>query len=80
MPEVTATAAARNFADMLDAVEHRGEHFTIVRRGKVIAHLEPTTRGRGVDAKELLRRHRPDAAWRRDLSAVRSLLEIDQRR
>ena len=26
MPEVSATEAARNFADILDAVEHRGEH------------------------------------------------------
>ena len=40
LPDVTATDAARNFADLLDAVEHRGEHFTIVRRGKAIADLE----------------------------------------
>jgi diketogulonate reductase-like aldo/keto reductase len=31
---VSATDAARNFADLLDAIEHRGEHFTIVRRGQ----------------------------------------------
>jgi antitoxin (DNA-binding transcriptional repressor) of toxin-antitoxin stability system len=32
---------------MLDAVEHRGETLTIVRRGEVIAQLEParTTSG-----------------------------------
>ena len=40
MTEVNATSAARNFAELLDAVEHRGERFTIVRRGKVIAQLE----------------------------------------
>ncbi len=79
MPDVTATDAARHFADLLDAVEHRGEHFTIVRRGKAIAHLEPTSRGRGFDAKALLHRHRPDPAWSSDLSAVRALLEIDER-
>ena len=42
MSEISATEAARNFADLLDAVEHRGETFTIVRRGKPIASLQPT--------------------------------------
>ena len=79
MPDVTATDAARNFADLLDAIEHRGEHFTIVRRGKAIAHLEPVSRGGGAGCKALLRRHRPDADWARDLDAVRGLLEIDDR-
>lgn len=80
MPDVTATDAARNFADLLDAVEHRGEHFTIVRRGKAIAHLEPTSRGRGVDAKALLRKHRPDAKWAAEVRGVRELLEVEDRR
>ena len=79
MPEITATDAARNFADLLDAVEHRGEHYTIVRRGRAIAHLEPLDRGRGAEVKELLRRRRPDAAWSDDLEAVRELLEIERR-
>jgi prevent-host-death family protein len=79
MPNVTATEAARNFADLLNAVEHRGEHFTIVRRGKAIAQLEPTSRRRGGDAKDVLRRHRPDATWARDVGAVRALLEVDER-
>jgi hypothetical protein len=30
VPEITATDAARNFADLLDAVEHRGEHFGLL--------------------------------------------------
>jgi len=79
MPDVTATDAARNFADLLDAVEHRGERFTIIRRGKAIASLEPTAQGHGAAAKEVLSRHRPDARWKRDLDEVRALLEIDQR-
>ncbi len=79
MPEVTATDAARNFADLLDAIEHRGEHFTIVRRGKAIAHLEPMSGGRGSETKALLRRHRPDRNWADDLHEVRGLLEIDER-
>lgn len=79
MPEITATEAARRFADVLDAVEHDHESFTIVRRGRVVAQLEPVTRGRGADVKALLRRHRPDEAWADDLAAVRSLVELDDR-
>jgi len=79
MPDVTATDAARNFADLLDAIEHRGEHFTIVRRGKAIAHLEPVNRGLGEDVKAMLRRHRPDPNWASDLDEVRSFLEIEDR-
>ena len=79
MPDVTATDAARNFADLLDAIEHRGEHFTIVRRGKAIAHLEPMNRGLGTDVKALLRRHRPDPDWARDVDQVRQLLEVEER-
>ncbi len=79
MPDVSATDAARNFADLLDAIEHRGESFTIVRRGKAIAHLEPMNRGLGTDVKALLRRHRPDPDWASDLYEVRELLEIEER-
>ncbi len=79
MPDVTATDAARNFADLLDAIEHRGERFTIVRRGKAIAHLEPLHDGHGADVKSLLCRHRPDALWAGEIDEVRALLEIDSR-
>jgi antitoxin (DNA-binding transcriptional repressor) of toxin-antitoxin stability system len=79
MPDVTATDAARNFADLLDAIEHRGEHFTIVRRGKAIAHLEPMNRGLGSDVKALLSRHRPDPDWASDLEEVREFLVIEER-
>ncbi len=79
MPDVTATDAARHFADLLDEVEHRGEHFTIVRRGKAVAHLEPIARGRGEDVKLLLRRHHPDGRRSEDLANVRGLLEIEDR-
>ena len=79
MPDITATDAARHFADLLDGVEHRGEHYTIVRRGKAVAHLEPVSSGRGIDVKSLLRRHRPDTAWPEDLTDLRALLEIEAR-
>ena len=80
MSEVTATEAARKFADLLDAVEHDGARYTITRRGKAVAHIEPVTRGRGADAKALLRRHRPDDRWAQDLDETRNLLEVEQRR
>ena len=79
MPEVSATEAARNFSDILDAVEHRGEHFTIVRRGRVVAHLDPVATGKGADVKALLRRHEPDPGFATDVASVRSLLEIEAR-
>ncbi|MEO1060331.1 MAG: type II toxin-antitoxin system Phd/YefM family antitoxin [Actinomycetota bacterium] len=79
MAEVTATEAARRFADLLDAVEHDGERYTITRRGKAVAHIEPVTRGRGADVKALLRRHRPDEGWADDLDEVRDLLEVERR-
>lgn len=74
MAEISATDAARNFADLLDAIEHRGEHFTITRRGKVVAQLEPVGAGRGADVKRLLRAHRADDAWSDDLAAVRAVV------
>jgi prevent-host-death family protein len=80
MAEVTATEAARRLADLLDAVEHRGERFTIVRRGRVVAQLEPVAHGRGQDVKSMLRRHRADDRWADDLAATRDLLSIEERR
>jgi prevent-host-death family protein len=77
--EVSATDAARRFADLLDAVEHRGERFTIVRRGKPVANLEPVPGGSGAGLKELLRRHRHDQDWRSELTALRELIEVEGR-
>ena len=79
MPDVTATDAARNFADLLDAIEHRHERYTIRRRGRAVAQLEPVSRGRGADIKDLLRRHEPDTDWADDLTKVRDLLALEDR-
>jgi len=79
VPDVTATDAARNFADLLDAIEHRHERYTIMRRGRAVAQLEPVSRGRGVDLKALLRRHEPDTDWADDLTEVRDLLALEDR-
>lgn len=79
MTEVTATEASRRFADLLDGVEHRGERYTIVRRGRVIARLEPAAGASGAEAKALLRRHRPDRAWVDEIDAMRQSLTIEER-
>ena len=79
MVEVTATEASRRFADLLDGVEHRGERYTIVRRGRVIAQLEPAVATTGAQAKALLRRHHIDQAWSDELSALREALTVEER-
>ena len=64
---------------MLDAVEHRGERFTVIRRGKAIARIEPLARGEGLEVKELLSGARPDAEWADQFTDMRRLLELDAR-
>lgn len=78
MTDVSATDAARKFADLLDAVE-RGEECTIIRRGKAVTHLEPTRRGRGRDLKAVLNAHRPDPDWAAGVVATRGLLVTEDR-
>jgi len=79
MPDISATEAARRFSDVLDSIEHDKTRYTIVRRGKAVASLEPISTGRGSDIKEMLRRHAPDKGWSRDLRELRELVEIDVR-
>lgn len=79
MTEISATEASRQFADLLDAVEHRGESFTIIRRGRAVACLEPAQRASGGAVKRLLRSHRVDAAWQAELAALRSALDVQER-
>ena len=79
MTDISATDAARRFSDLLDEVEHHGDHFTIVRRGKAVATISPVRRGKGRDVKKLLRTRRPDSAWRKDLDELRDLLEVEER-
>ena len=77
MSEISATAASRNFADLLDAVEHGDETFTIVRRGRVVAQLGAPPRTGGAALKAALRVHPPDPEWIGDLRSVWDLLEPD---
>ena len=79
MPDVTATEASRSFADLLDAVEHRGERFTIIRRGRPVAHLEPVAVASGADVKALLRQHHVDRGWADELARLRRHLVVEDR-
>ena len=79
MSEIGATEASRRFADLLDAVEHAGEEYTIVRRGRAIAQIGPVVRGRGADVKAALRTVAPDPDWADDLAAVRGVIDLEER-
>jgi prevent-host-death family protein len=79
VPDVTATEASRNFADLLDGVEHRGERYRIVRRGRVVAQLEPVIVTSGAQAKALLRRHRVDPSWAEETADLRRSLVAEDR-
>ena len=79
MKSVTATEAARNFADVLDAVESRGETFIVVRRGRAVARIGPARAGRGATVKELLRAAPDDAAWVDEVKRVRAALQVEDR-
>lgn len=79
MIEVSATEASRRFADLLDGVEHRGERYMIVRRGRVIAQLEPASSVDGAELKALIRRHRFDSDWSDDVVELRRQLTAEDR-
>jgi prevent-host-death family protein len=79
MAEISATKAARNFAELLDAVEHRGERITIVRRGRAVAHIEPVANGLGSDVKSILKRHTVDTQWLASLRETRDLVVPEDR-
>lgn len=76
MNELSATEAIRRFADVLDAVERRGESFSIVRDGRPVAMLEPIGRANGRTVLDVLRRSRVDAAWSHELAELRAGLTI----
>jgi prevent-host-death family protein len=79
MTEISATEAARNFAELLDAVEHKGERILIARRGRVVAQIEPVAKGRGADVKSLLKRHPVDAQWMNVIREARELVVAEDR-
>ena len=79
MSEISATNAARNFAELLDAVEHKGERITIVRRGRAVARIEPVANGHGSDVKSVLKRHPVDTQWLTSFLETRDLMVTEDR-
>ncbi|HEY6567152.1 MAG TPA: type II toxin-antitoxin system Phd/YefM family antitoxin [Actinomycetota bacterium] len=71
MKEISATEAARGFADVLDAVQHRGESFVVRRNGRVVARIEPATGADGRTVKHLLASGPHDQRWADELRALR---------
>lgn len=72
MREITATEAAKRFSDLLDAVEHRGESFVVVRRGHVVASIAPAPSATGAALKAIVAAHPPDAEWAAEARALRA--------
>ena len=44
MTRITATEASRNFSDILNRAQYRGESFEVVRGGEVVAIIHPEAR------------------------------------
>jgi antitoxin (DNA-binding transcriptional repressor) of toxin-antitoxin stability system len=64
---------------LLDAVEHRGETFVVVRNGRPVARIAPVPPATGRVLKDVLAKHPADAHWRRELYELRSLLTVEGR-
>ncbi len=71
MKTMTATQAARNFAGLLDAVEH-GEVFVITRDGVAVGRFVPERRTTADRLKEALREQSADPDFADDVEAARS--------
>ena len=78
MKDISATEAARNFSELLDAVEHRQESFVVVRKGRPVARLVAAGGASGAVIKRILREHSPDRHWEAELDELRSLMEPEE--
>ena len=79
MKNLTATEAARHFADVLDAVEHEHETFVVTRGGKAVASIGPAVGAGGRELKSVLLKHGVDARWGGELRALRAGLVAEKR-
>lgn len=75
MKRISATEAARNFADVLDRVEQTGETFVVERRGRTVAQISAAPKGNAGAIIELLKQAPFDDSAIEDIKAVRDLLE-----
>jgi prevent-host-death family protein len=77
MKDISATDAARGFAEMLDAVEHEGESFLVRRNGRPVARIEPAAGATGRSVKDLLANTSRDPDWIHDLGILRTGLPAE---
>jgi prevent-host-death family protein len=77
--DISATDAARSFSEVLDEVEHRGESFIVMRRGRPVARIVPTPSGSGRALKDLLLGATVDRGWADDVAAARALVTAEER-
>jgi len=75
MKQLSATAAARRFSDVLDSVESEHESFVVVRHGRAVATIGPAQGGTGRALKEALHRNRPDPEWAAELRELRDSVD-----
>ncbi len=74
MANISATDASERFADILDAVEHRGETLTVLRRGCPIATVTPVCQSNADELRKTFARHRLDDAWADDLATIKEVV------
>lgn len=79
MREVSATEASRRLSSLLDAVEHSGDSYTIVRHGRAIARLEPVRGPSGREVRRLLADGPDDPEWAAELRELRRGLGSEER-
>jgi prevent-host-death family protein len=75
MKRISATEAARHFADVLDRVEQTGETFVVERRGRTVAQISAAPTGNAHEIIELLSGAPVDDSAIEDITAVRDLLD-----
>jgi prevent-host-death family protein len=74
LKQLSATDAARRFSEVLDQVERSGESYVVMRHGRAVATIGPTTAGNGKAVKDALRANPPDADWALELRELRESL------
>lgn len=52
MKSISATDAARSFADVINRVRYQGEHYEVVRNGEPVARIAPTVPARALSVQE----------------------------
>lgn len=85
MKRISATEAARGFADLINRVRYQGERFEVVRNGEIVAAIVPTVPARALTAgelSELLKNLPPlDAGFAADMQAARrDVSSVDRER